>query len=74
MRNLFRKRTKEQAPCMMENLEPRLMLSTAPYTVIALPDTQYYSATLPHIYESQTQWVADWARVPEVSFAYALTL
>jgi PKD repeat protein len=29
------------------------------FTVIALPDTQYYSANYPEIFRSQTEWIAD---------------
>ena len=31
----------------------------ADFTVVALPDTQNYSEDYPHIYDAQTQWVAD---------------
>jgi len=30
-----------------------------PFTVVALPDTQYYSDHYPEVYEAQTQWIAD---------------
>jgi len=30
-----------------------------PFTVVVLPDTQYYSDHYPEIYEAQTQWIAD---------------
>ena len=29
------------------------------FTIIALPDTQYYSETYPNIFDSQTQWIVD---------------
>lgn len=29
------------------------------FTIIALPDTQYYSARLPEAFERQTRWIAD---------------
>src|SRR5262245_5062300 len=29
------------------------------FTLIAVPDTQYYSETYPFIFQSQTQWIAD---------------
>jgi hypothetical protein len=29
----------------------------APYTIVALPDTQYYSASHPDIFLAQTQWI-----------------
>ena len=36
-------------------------ISAAPdeFTIIALPDTQKYSQSYPHIYMSQTQWIID---------------
>jgi len=30
-----------------------------PFTIIALPDTQYYSETYPEIFTAQTQWIVD---------------
>jgi hypothetical protein len=30
-----------------------------PFMIVALPDTQYYSASYPYIFEAQTQWVVD---------------
>ena len=38
------------------------LASVAPgqtFTVIGLPDTQHYSASFPHVYHQQTQWVAN---------------
>ena len=35
--------------------------SQKPFTMVVLPDTQYYSATYPEIFETQTQWIADHA-------------
>ncbi len=32
---------------------------TEPFTIVALPDTQYYSASYPYIFEAQTQWIVD---------------
>ncbi len=34
------------------------MTPPRPFTIIALPDTQCYSDRYPHIFESQTQWIA----------------
>jgi hypothetical protein len=40
----------------------------APYSVIVLPDTQYYSSTFPEIFDTQTSWILS-QRVPgNVSF------
>src|SRR5215472_3275947 len=36
--------------------------STTPadeFTIVALPDTQFYSSTYPQIFAAQTQWIAD---------------
>lgn len=30
-----------------------------PFTILALPDTQFYSQSYPQIFETQTQWIAD---------------
>ena len=30
-----------------------------PFCIVALPDTQFYSASFPHIFASQTKWIAD---------------
>jgi hypothetical protein len=32
---------------------------SGPFTVVALPDTQYYSESFPWIFNAQTQWVVD---------------
>src|ERR1700753_2059436 len=29
------------------------------FTIVALPDTQYYSSTYPQIFAAQTQWIAN---------------
>src|SRR5690242_12369912 len=29
------------------------------FTIVALPDTQFYSSTYPQIFAAQTQWIAD---------------
>src|SRR5438309_4190283 len=33
--------------------------SAGDFTVVVLPDTQFYSQTYPQIFDSQTQWVAN---------------
>jgi autotransporter-associated beta strand protein len=38
-------------------LSGREASATAPFTLVALPDTQYYSANAPQIFAAQTQWV-----------------
>ncbi|HKT51400.1 MAG TPA: carboxypeptidase regulatory-like domain-containing protein [Candidatus Angelobacter sp.] len=34
-------------------------LSGDEFTIVALPDTQYYSRDFPQIFQAQTQWIAD---------------
>jgi 2',3'-cyclic-nucleotide 2'-phosphodiesterase (5'-nucleotidase family) len=34
-------------------------MSPGDFTVVALPDTQFYSSTYPQIFASQTQWIAN---------------
>jgi hypothetical protein len=38
------------------------------FTIIALPDTQFYSASHPEIFESQTQWVVNNAQSMNIVF------
>lgn len=42
-----------------ESLEQRNMFAAAPFTLVAIPDTQFYSEDNPHIFHSQTQWIAN---------------
>ncbi len=37
----------------------RGMSSTAEFTVVALPDTQFYSESFPQVFDAQTQWIVD---------------
>jgi Calcineurin-like phosphoesterase len=32
--------------------------SALPYTVVVMPDTQYYAASFPQIFDAQTRWIA----------------
>ena len=36
-----------------------LSVSGNEFTIVALPDTQYYSRDFPQIFQAQTQWIAD---------------
>lgn len=38
------------------------------FTVIALPDTQYYSASYPNIFEAQVQWILDQREARRIAF------
>ncbi|HWR36958.1 MAG TPA: carboxypeptidase regulatory-like domain-containing protein [Clostridia bacterium] len=42
------------------------------FTVIALPDTQFYSASYPQIFTSQTQWIADNIDALNIKFVLGL--
>jgi DNA repair exonuclease SbcCD nuclease subunit len=39
-----------------------------PFTVVGLPDTQFYSQSYPDIFHAQTQWVADNLRTRNIRF------
>src|SRR5260370_8943077 len=43
--------------------------STGDFTVVVLPDTQFYSQTSPQIFDSQTQWVANNAAAQNIHLA-----
>lgn len=38
------------------------------FTVIVLPDTQYYSESYPHVFENQTRWIAGNVGVMKIAF------
>src|SRR5438045_3707061 len=40
-------------------LAPPSYAQTGDFTVIVLPDTQYYAASYPSIFNSQTQWIVN---------------
>ncbi len=42
--------------------------SGSDFSLIVLPDTQYYSATYPQIFTSQTQWIADHKTSSNIAF------
>ncbi len=39
-----------------------------PYTIIAMPDTQFYAAFYPDIFEAQTRWIAGERAIGNVAF------
>jgi hypothetical protein len=43
-------------------------LAGTPYTIIALPDTQFYSAFYPDIFEAQTRWIAGESVLGNIAF------
>ncbi len=42
--------------------------ATAPFTIVALPDTQYYSASAAQMFVAQTQWVVDNRSAMNIAF------
>lgn len=53
-------------------LEGRELPSTAPFTFVALPDTQYYSQSYPATFNAQTQWIKDQKVARNIVFAVQL--
>lgn len=47
-------------------------LTPGSFTLVALPDTQYYAQSYPEIFRAQTQWIADHAQA--LSLRYVLHL
>src|SRR5260370_7325720 len=59
-------------PLLLAGLLGVLLLhaqSTGDFTVVVLPDTQFYSQTYPQIFDSQTQWVANNAAAQNIQLA-----
>src|SRR5437870_13778368 len=55
----------------MKTVAAFLLLATSCYaqsdfTIIVLPDTQYYSKTYPQIFQAQTKWIASQAALGKV--------
>lgn len=51
----------------VEQLEDRRLLASD-FTLAMLPDTQFYSALYPEIFQAQTQWVADHVQSDSIVF------
>jgi hypothetical protein len=47
----------EAPPPFFPSTDAGVPLAGAPYTVVALPDTQFYAAFYPEIFEAQTRWI-----------------
>ena len=45
-------------PARVEALESRALLAETPFTIVVMPDTQYYTWRYPEIFSSETQWLA----------------
>jgi hypothetical protein len=42
--------------------------SATPFVVVAMPDTQFYAAKYPAIFDAQTNWIAQQSRVSNLAF------
>ena len=42
--------------------------SARPYAIVALPDTQYYAAKYPAIFQAQTNWIVEQRRALNIAF------
>ena len=42
------------------------------FTIVALPDTQFYSSLNPQIFAAQTQWIADHAQDQNIQLVVGL--
>jgi len=42
--------------------------SARPYTIVALPDTQYYAAKYPSIFQAQASWIVEQQRALNIAF------
>jgi hypothetical protein len=47
---------------------PDATTDTAPFTVVVLPDTQYYSQSYPATFNTQTQWIVDHVQSNNIKF------
>ena len=43
-------------------------VATSPFTIIHLPDTQFYSESFPAVFQAQTQWIVD--QIDSLNIAY----
>src|SRR6478672_7362648 len=42
------------------------------FTIVALPDTQFYSSTFPQIFAAQTQWIANHVQDQNIQLVVSL--
>jgi hypothetical protein len=47
---------------------PAVSLGQTPFTVVVLPDTQFYAQSYPDMFEAQTRWIAAEARPRQIAF------
>jgi hypothetical protein len=52
----------------LPNPDPGAPLPGTPYTVVALPDTQFYAAFYPDIFDAQTRWIAGEQALGNIAF------
>jgi len=54
--------------CLAALSGPTVAYASDPFTIVALPDTQYYSRDVPSIFNAQTQWIVDNAAAKNIRF------
>lgn len=47
----------ESGPISISDPIAKVALAGEPYTIVALPDTQFYASTYPQIFDAQTRWI-----------------
>ena len=50
------------------NADGNAALPGSPYTIVALPDTQYYSSKYPEIFDAQTRWIVSERALGNLAF------
>lgn len=63
-----RQNRKRQRLCGLEFFEARFLCAIDPFTLVVLPDTQFYSQTYPDTFIAQTQWVVDNRMARNIAF------
>ena len=58
--------------CWIEILESRYVAAVDPFTIAVLPDTQFYSETVPSIFNAQTDWIVAQRQARNIVFATQL--
>ena len=58
--------------CWIEILESRYVAAVDPFTIAVLPDTQFYSETVPSIFNAQTDWIVSQRQARNIVFATQL--
>lgn len=61
--------TSRSALCEALKRQPPAIEQTQAFSIVVLPDTQFYAQRYPQIFQSQVAWIADRARDGSVAFA-----